>query len=92
MQLTTREARRVIDKICDDRKDCDHHVRGFVVVDGKRLFPVHCSFGNKDIPEVVVHRFRKSLHLMVEEFSVLASCTMTKEEYVTIIVPRVADK
>lgn len=81
MQLTSKEARKIIDKVGAELKHCKHHIRGFVVTKDKRLFPVHCSFGNKEMPEAVVHRFRRSLRVSVDEFRVLKSCKMKRREY-----------
>ena len=90
MQLSTREARKVIDKVCDQRTECTHHVRGFVIVDGKRVFPIHCSFGNKDMPVSVIHRFRRSLRVTIDEFSSLVGCTMDRDHYKSLIVNRLS--
>ena len=64
---------------------CKHHVRGFVTVDGKKLFPVHCSFGSKDLPGNVPHLFRKSLKLDVQEFGTLRGCTIDRQKYLEIL-------
>ena len=73
MQLTTREAEKLIKKLGFEVVECKHHIRGFLTVDGRRIFPVHCSFGRGDLPGEVPHLFRKSLKLSTAEFAVLRS-------------------
>ena len=85
MQLSTKEAHKLMLKLKLELKECKHHVRGFVVLDGKRLFPVHCSFGSKDLPGNVPHKFRKSLQLDIEEFDRLRACNIGPAEYAQIL-------
>lgn len=85
MQLTTREAARIFDKLDVDVAKSRHHVRGFVTYNGARLLPVHYSHGHKDMPGHVPKRFAKSLRLSLEEFADLKRCTMTKETYFGIL-------
>lgn len=65
--------------------ECKHHIRGFVMIDGKRLFCVHCSFGNKEMPGHIPHKFRRSLRLSQEEFEVLRGCTMGPKQYIELL-------
>ena len=65
--------------------ECKHHLRGFIVVDGRRMFAVHCSFGHKDLPGSIPHRFRRSLKLDDEEFATLRGCTLGPKEYVELL-------
>ena len=81
MHITTSDAGRVLAKLKFELVECKHHVRGFFVVDGKRLFAVHYSNGRKDMPGSIPHRFRKSLNLSVDEFHELVGCTLGLEEY-----------
>lgn len=85
MQLSTKEAVKLMRKLELELVECKHHLRGFVKIDGKRLFCVHCSFGCKDLPGTVPHRFRKSLRLSTDEFEVLRSCTMGPAQYVELL-------
>ena len=64
---------------------CKHHVRGYVCYEGKRILPLRCSFGNKDVPGPVPHRFRKSLKLTVREFEELRDCTLSRDDYLVIL-------
>jgi hypothetical protein len=88
MQLSSRDAKKVLDKIGVETRNSKHHVRGFVVVDGVASLPVHLSFGRKDLPGNVPSRFRKSLLLSVEEFRRLSSCTMDATEYYALVRDR----
>ena len=88
MQLTTRQASRVFRKLEVREKRSTHHVAGFVVVDGKKVLPVHYSHGNKDMKGPVPHRFRKSLRLSEAEFAELRDCTLSREEYFQLLRDR----
>ena len=81
MQLTTKEAKNVMLKLEVEFVECKHHLRGFFCIDGKRLFPVHCSFGSKELPGNVPNLFRKSIYLSLEEFDRFKSCHMSLAEY-----------
>ncbi len=85
MELTTEAAGRILRKLTVDYVECKHHVRGFVSLNGKRLFPIHYSFGSRALPGNIPHKFRQSLHLNMAEFALLRQCTMTKEEYFDIL-------
>lgn len=85
MQLTTQDALRVVLKLGIEMVPCKHHHRGFFVVDGRRLFPVHFSHGKKEFPPPVVHKFRKSLFLTLEEFAELVGCTLSKSDYLAVL-------
>src|SRR5687767_7979602 len=58
MQLSTRDAIKVMDKLEVEYVDSTHHVRGWFVHEGRRVFPVYTSRGNKQLPGVVAHKFR----------------------------------
>lgn len=88
MQLTTVEAARVFGKLEIKAVACKHHVRGFLVVNGKRVLPVHYSNGRKDLPGNVPHLFRKSLHMSVEEFNQFLACTLSRIEYLALLRSR----
>jgi hypothetical protein len=85
MQLSTKEAIKLIHKLELEIIECKHHVRGFLVLNGRRIFPVHCSFGHKDLPGHVPHLFRKSLMLSVEEFETLRSCRLDRNSYLDLL-------
>lgn len=81
MQITTADSWRVLRKLNFELSDCKHHVRGFFTVDGKKVFPVHFSFGNKDLPGNVPQKFRKSLHLSESELRELIACHIDRKRY-----------
>jgi hypothetical protein len=88
MQLTTADADRVLRKLGCELVACRHHVRGFLTVDGKKVLAVHYSFGRKDMPGDVPHRFRRSLHLTLEEFNRLLGCTLSRDGYLGLLRTR----
>jgi hypothetical protein len=88
MHLTTAEAAKVCMKMEVELVECKHHVRGFLVVEGRRIFPVHYSNGRKDLPGDIPHRFRKALYLSVEEFQAFLTCTLSRREYIAILAQR----
>jgi hypothetical protein len=88
MQLTTRQASRIFRKLGVNAKRSTHHVAGFVLIDGKRVLPVHYSHGNKDMKGPVPHRFRKSLRLSEDEFAALRDCTLSRDAYVQLLRDR----
>ena len=85
MQFSTSDAARVFRKLEIQTVTCKHHVRGFLVVDGKRVLALHYSNGRKDMPGRVPQLFRQSLHLSLEDFSTLMGCTLSRAEYISIL-------
>lgn len=81
MQLTTREAERIFNKLEVEPVKSSHHIRGFVCFNGIRLLPVHYSNGRKDMPGHVPKRFAKSLHISLDEFAELKRCTLSRTDY-----------
>lgn len=81
MQLTTKEAKNIMVKLEVQFVECKHHIRGFFCINGRRVFPIHCSFGSKELPGNVPNLFRKSIHLSLEEFERFKSCHMSLDEY-----------
>lgn len=88
MQLTTREAERIFNKLDVETVKSRHHVRGFVCFNGVRLLPVHYSNGRKDMPGHVPKRFAKSLQVSLSEFAELKDCTLSKTGYFKILRDR----
>lgn len=85
MTLSIEQALRIMKKLGVETVECAHHYRGFVTSEGKRLFPIHCSFGTGELGGGIPHRFRRALQLSVEEFLKLRGCTMSKEEYFDLL-------
>ena len=88
MQLTTQEAERIFRKLKVEMKPCKHHIAGFVTLDGVRILPVHYSYGRKDLPGNVPDKFRKSLHLNLEEFEQLKSCVMSRDQFIDVLIAK----
>jgi hypothetical protein len=88
MQLSTSDAARIFTKLKVELKDSTHHVTGWLVVDGRRVLPLHYSRGKKDMHGRVPHLFRKALHLTPVEFAELRKCTMNRERYVKLLRER----
>jgi hypothetical protein len=89
MEVTTREAERIFAKLKVAAKRSTHHVAGIVDVNGVPTLPVHYSHGRHGLHGRAAHLFRKSLKLETAEFSVLKGCTMSREEYLALVGPRV---
>ncbi len=88
MQISTRQAARIFRKLEVVEKRSTHHVAGFVVVDGRKVLPVHYSHGNKDMKGPVPQRFRRSLHVSESEFAELRDCTLSRDEYFQLLRDR----
>lgn len=85
MQLTTAEAARIFDKLRIQPKHSTHHIAGFLVVDGKKVLPLHYSHGRKSMPGHVPDRFRRAMHLDRDEFADMKRCHMKRDRYVEIL-------
>jgi hypothetical protein len=88
MQLSTREAAKIFRKLEIRPAKSSHHVRGFLVVDGVKVLPLHYSHGHKDLPGNVPRRFAKSLKLTPAEFAELKRCTMSRDNYLELLIER----
>lgn len=85
MQLTKREAIRIMQRLEVVCKESTHHIRGIFCVNGRRVLAVHCSNGKGDLPDKVPERFRRSLKLNAEEFERLRKGRMDRAEYISIL-------
>jgi hypothetical protein len=88
MQVSVRELERIFAKLDLQAKSSNHHITGWLVVDGRRVLPLHYSKGRKDLPGNVPERFRRSMFLEPDEFADMKRCTMTRVEYVQILRDR----
>lgn len=88
MQIKKKEAKRIFTKLDVQKKSSNHHVSGWIIINGKKTLPVHYSNGRGDMPGRVGDRFRKSFMLNVQEFRELKDCTMSKERYFSLILQR----
>lgn len=85
MKLSKRDAQRLFTKLELEHKRSTGHVYGWLVVDGKRVLPMHYSHGRGDMPGHVPDRFRKAMHLDRDEFGLMVGCTMTRRAYVDLL-------
>lgn len=88
MQLTTRDADVIFRKLDLQCVDSSHHVRGYLVHEGHRVLALYYSFGRKPFPGRTSDKFRRSMHLADYELRRLVSCTMSREEYVSLVLER----
>jgi hypothetical protein len=88
MQVKKKEAEKIFAKLDIKKKSSNHHVSGWVIIDGKKTLPVHYSNGKGDMPGKVGDRFRKSFKLNVNEFCELRDCSMTREEYFSLVLKK----
>jgi len=88
VQLRSKEIERVFRKLEIETKTSPHHVVGWLVVDGRRVLPLHYSRGRDVTHGRLAHPFRKSLHLTPPEFAAMMNCTMTRDEYIEILRER----
>ena len=82
MVLSTRDIELIFRKFQVAKKKSTHHVRGFVVINGRKVLPVHYSFGRGDMPGHVSEKFRKSLKLSKEDLSEALACRFGFDDYV----------
>jgi hypothetical protein len=85
VSFTKRDAERIFRKLDLQDKRNTKHVYGWLIVDGKRVLPLHYSHGRGDMPGHVPERFRNAMHLNRGEFAEMVGCTMTREEYVRVL-------
>lgn len=88
MQLKTKDAAKIFRKLEVEEVKSRHHVRGFLVVNGVRVLPLHYSHGNKELPGPVPKRFASSLRLNRREFTELKQCTMSRLAYLDVLAGR----
>ncbi len=80
--LKTRELEKLFRKLEIEPKSCSHHVRGFLVVDGRPVLPVHYSNGRKGLHGPNLHKFRKSLKVDGDQFDGLVKCTFSRDDLI----------
>ena len=85
VKLTAREAAKVVQTLEVTVVQGHNHVRGFVVIDGKKVLPVHYASNVDELSNAAMHLFRRSLGLTTLELAELLKSTMTKLDYVRLI-------
>jgi len=89
MEVSTREVERIFKKLQVRDRRSTHHVAGIIRIDGVAQLPVHYSRGRNGLAGRSAHSFRKSLRLKADEFAILKRCTMSREDYLLLVKPRV---
>jgi hypothetical protein len=83
--MNVRDFDRVVNKLDMETKDSKHHHAWFVY-EGVTVARTKRSHGNnKFIPE---DKIRKQLHVDQQQFVGLQSCTVSKAEYVQILIDK----
>jgi hypothetical protein len=77
-----REIEVIFRKLAIRRLECDHHVRGFLEVDGKKILAIHYSFGRKDIYGRVLRNIIRDMCINEDTFFGLIDCYVDREEYI----------
>lgn len=85
LQVKKRHAEIIFKKLVIETVNCQHHQRGFVSIDGKKIFPVHYSNGRGDMPGNIGKRFQKSLRINEKQFCDLRDCNLSAKDYYEII-------
>ena len=86
MDLTSQTFEDVFQKLGVELVSGSEHRCGFFVVDGVRVLTVHHhTCGPATITGTAVQLFRKSLKLSEPEFKALVGCTLSREQFVTIL-------
>lgn len=89
LQLKKKEMERVFKKLDIDVVDNNHHVRGFISINGKKVIPVYFSHGRGEIPGNIPEKIRKLFRLEKDEFRLLIKCPMSKETYLSLLKNRI---
>ena len=83
--MSTREALAIFERLEMQPIETTHHIRGYFVVDGRRIFALHFSRGKRHLPPQATHIFRRALGLNVSDFARLRQGSMTRSEYVELM-------
>jgi hypothetical protein len=83
--IKPREMETIFRKLLIKRLECDHHVRGFLEIDGKKVLALHYSFGRKDIYGRVLRNIMRDLHASEEVFFGLIDCDVDAGTYINML-------
>lgn len=87
MQITKKEAHKIFNKLELEIRSSGHNY-GWLVYNKKKILRVHYSHGKGDLPGRVTDRVRSQLRLPPKDFKDLISCTLTREEYLKILIEK----
>lgn len=85
MRLTAPEVDVIFDKLDLDEHHSETRRRGYLVVDGLRVLALHCAHGPDPFPGRASDHFRRSMRLSPDELRHFVSCTISRDEYVTLL-------
>jgi hypothetical protein len=68
--------------------ECDHHVRGYFEIDGRRILATHYSFGRNDIYGRVLKNIMRDLHASEDIFFGLIDCYVDRAAFVEMLKSR----
>lgn len=83
--LKSKDLDKIFKKLGVEKKQCSHHVRGFLEENGKAVLPLHYSHGRKGLHGPNLHKFRKSLHIDNEQFQNLVKCTFSRLDLISVL-------
>ena len=83
--MKVRDFDKIVSKLGMETRDSSHH-HAWLVHEGVTVVRTKRSHGNnKFIPE---HLIRKQLHVDQEQFTGLHSCTISKDDYLKILIAK----
>jgi hypothetical protein len=83
--IKPREMEIIFRKLMMTRIECDHHVRGYFEIDGRKLFATHYSFGKKDIYGHVLKNIMRDLNADEDIFFGLIDCYVDRDAYISAL-------
>lgn len=84
MQLKKAEIGRIFGKLKLDVRSTKHRY-GWFTFEGKKILRVHYSHGKGSVPGRVSDKIRSQLKLSQKDFRDLIDCTLTLEDYISIL-------
>ncbi len=84
MQITKREATKVVDKL-RFRTRATHHKMASFVYEGRLILRTRISFGRGDLPASITYQFRNQLKLSEQQLREVVRCTLDHEGYVALL-------
>ncbi len=85
MILRKRDLERIFRKLCIEERKSKHHIRGYLIYEGKKILSLHYSFGRGDMPGRISEKFRKSLNASAEELEGLVECSIDGDQYIELL-------
>lgn len=87
--LTTTQAKQIFEKIGAKIESGGRHLIACLFIDGKHIFRILISYGNKAIPTGTAHKIFKEAHLIERRHWIgLRECPLQKDDYIDILRQR----